>query len=491
MGMHMLKRGFDHNITMATTRGLYRGNAATTQPRFRPLHILTSPHVEPLRGIRQDELSSLSPEIQFMVLRARAHYAALGAEDIYNHACQVLRAAVRGKLILPSTNGADPFSKQVAELILYHSLDSMSHLPNITFSPDFEKRFLLQRRFKELDGSPEERSDEYARLLNDKSMDLTDLLVVLYARIADMMTVHDPATVKAASTRMPGIFPVHESWEKVKTAWAWPMLHIYCPIADWGSLTTAYREMRDNAISYLYPSEVAQLSKEVEKRMPALQNTQRILYGVLNRMSAVLGVRVLVTTDSQAVSEGLSQLDDESVVVRIKPFKGEGGLINKALKRGVPVDTVHDWAGATIITAGDDLMYEAVTFLYNGGIKAAATAAGVKELLTLPPVDYVNDPKPITLYQSVHIDTVTRDRNMVPLELIFRTARMHMNADAGTAGHDVYKLCPLNNGERARFMQRLAEIESAVLPFQSQMQRTGSGLYVPASNVSTSVLSAA
>jgi (p)ppGpp synthase/HD superfamily hydrolase len=104
----------------------------------------------------------------------------------------------------------------------------------------------------------------------------------------------------------------------------------------------------------------------------------------------------------------------------------------------------------------------------------------VKDLLTLPPVDYVSHPKPITLYQSIHLDTVSWDPNMVPLEIIVRTADMHMKADAGTAGHDVYKLCPLHNGERARFMQRLAEIQSLVMPYAARMPfQLVSGVYMP------------
>ncbi|MCI0503468.1 hypothetical protein L0Y65_02030 [Candidatus Micrarchaeota archaeon] len=465
---------------MATTRYLLGAASKAVQPKSSPFHLPFSPQVEPLQLRKQDELSILSPEIQFMAMQAREHYVALGAEDIYKHVYQVLRAAVRGKLILPSTNGADPFSKQVAELILYHSLDSVSHIPNQPFIPGFEKRFLLQNRFKKLDSCSGERSNAYNQLLNDCSIDLTDLLVVLYARIADMMAMHLPGTVKAASTKMPGIFPMHNDWEEVKKSWAWPMLNIYCPIADWGSLTTAYREMRDNAVAYLYPREVAQLSGRVRGLMPALQNTGKILDSVLSDMSTTLGIRVLVADDNDSMSAGLSQLDDRTVIVRKRPFKGEGGLIYKAIKKDISVDMVHDWAGATIITENEDLLYKVVSYLYAGGIQSAARANGVRDLLTLPPVDYVSSPKPVTLYQSIHIDTVSRDPRMVPLEIIVRTAAMHRNADIGTAGHEVYKLCPLHNGERARFMQRLAEIQSIVQPYACRMPfQLVSGIYMP------------
>jgi len=446
---------------MAHTRILHTGSS-NVQPKPFPAHLLNGSRLETIVPAKPEGVDALSKEIQDMAGKAKAHYVALGAGEMYSHSVSVLLAALKGKLLMPSTNGADPFSKKLAELILYHPLESESHLPGASFSPGFESRFALNAKFKQLDSEKGERSAEYVKLLNDPSTDLTDLLIVLYTRIADMMTVHDPATIKAAaSTNMPGVFPVHSNWNSVKDAWADPMLHIYCPIADWGGQTTAYREMRDNAIRYLYPKEFLGILAEVAKYMEALSNTTRILQDLLHRMSEKLNLKVLVAQDYNSVSKAFPKLDKDTVAVSIRPFKGVGGLLNKSIKRDIPVSKVHDWAGATVIADSQQRMYDVVAFLYEEGIAGAVREAGVKEFHTIAPKDYVVAPKPVTLYQSVHIDTVSVDPKMVPLELIVRTAEMHKKADEGTAGHDVYKFSPLRNGERSRFKQRLAEISAS------------------------------
>jgi (p)ppGpp synthase/HD superfamily hydrolase len=392
---------------------------------------------------------------------AKSHYERLGAQDVYAHACDVLRAAVRGKLLLPSSNGADPFSLRLAELILYHSFENDTYLPSPALTSGFGRVFPVHTALKRLDSMEGDRSEDYVRLLRDRSIDPADLIVALYARIADMMTVHEKTTRQAASIRMPGVFAMHESWDQVKTAWADPMLRVYCPIADWGAQTVAYRDMRDNAIRYLYPEEFGKTVAEMQKWMPALARTNDILQTTLALMSRRLNLRVLVANHYSEVSQAFPELDDRTVAVSLKPFKGIGGLLNKSIKKGVPIEKVHDWTGFTVITDTEERMYDVVTFLHDAGIRAAASEAGITDLCILPPVDYARNPKPVTHYRSVHIDTVSRDPRMVPLEAIVRTKRMHEEADEGTAGHDIYKLSPLRNGERKSFLQRLGEITSS------------------------------
>jgi (p)ppGpp synthase/HD superfamily hydrolase len=271
------------------------------------------------------------------------------------------------------------------------------------------------------------------------------------------------AASTAASMHMPGVFPVHESWDSVKSAWAEPMLNIYCPISDWGAQTLAYRAMRDNAIRYLYPREFAETSSLVESRIPALERTGAILGRLLELMSERLNMRILVAHHYSEVSQAFPELDSRTMAVSIRPFKGIGGLLNKSIKRGTPVGNVHDWSGFTAITDTESRMYDVVAFLRNEGIAAAAKELGISDLCTLEATDYARNPKPVTRYRSVHLDTVSRDPGMVPMEAIVRTAEMHREADEGTAGHDVYKLSPLRNGERKSLMQRLDEIVSNFL----------------------------
>lgn len=446
---------------MATTTRLHHGASVSMGPSPPP-RIFRTPQVEMVMPSMPEGLSSLSKEILAKTETARTHYQSLGAMAMYEHAVSVLRAAVRGKLLLPSSNGADPFSLRLAELILYHSFEDQKYLPNQTLRPGFGKVFRVHNALKRLDGAGGERSDDYVRLLRDGSIDQTDLITALYARIADMMTVHDPATERAASLHMPGVFAMHESMASVRAAWAEPMLKVYCPIADWGAQTVAYRDMRDNAIRYLYPEEYTEASSHLKDWMPALLRTKEILKTLLDQMSSRLGLRVLVARHYSEVSQAFPDLDDTTVAVSIKPFKGIGGLLNKSLKRGIPIEMVHDWSGFTVITDTESLMYDVVNYLHGGGIRDAIREHGITDFCVLPAVDYALHPKPVTNYRSVHTDTVSRDTRMVPMEAIVRTTAMHVEADEGTAGHDIYKLSPLQNGERKSFLQRLGEITSSM-----------------------------
>ncbi|MFH0884110.1 MAG: hypothetical protein V1861_00185 [Candidatus Micrarchaeota archaeon] len=445
---------------MANTKCLSRG-VVGAQPSHSKIRILKSPQIEPIILSSAEGISSLSHEIRGKMEEAKGHYERLGAHDVYAHACDVLRAAVRGKLLLPSSNGADPFSLRLAELILYHSFENETYLPGPALTAGFGRVFSVHTALKKLDSMGGDRSEDYVRLLRNRSIDPADLIVALYARIADMMTVHERTTQQAATVRMPGVFAIHESWDDVKTAWADPMLRVYCPIADWGAQTVAYRDMRDNAIRYLYPEEFGKTTAYMKKWMPALERTNNILQALLRLMSEKLNLRVLVANHYSEVSQAFPELDDRTVAVSIKPFKGIGGLLHKSMKKGVPFEKVHDWSGFTVITDTEDRMYNIVTFLHEHGIRLAANEAGISDLCVLPPVDYAKNPKSVTHYRSVHIDTVSRDPRMVPMEAIVRTSEMHVEADEGTAGHDVYKLSPLRNGERMSFLQRLGEITSS------------------------------
>ncbi len=69
---------------------------------------------------------------------------------------------------------------------------------------------------------------------------------------------------------------------------------------------------------------------------------------------------------------------------------------------------------------------------------------------------------------------------------------MHIKADEGTAGHDIYKLCPLQNGERLSFMQRLGEIQLPVLPYLNRMLfQMVSGIDLPVETENRRILLAA
>lgn len=427
----------------------------SSSPDF--VKISSKGQIESIMGAKQ--ISGVSAPILSRLKQAKSHYEELGAHDVYAHNCRVLCAAAEGKIADLQATEEDVLSLKVVDQILYHSISSDLFLPNsVQFSTGFMQAFTLQRQLNDLDSTKFDRSGEYVRLLNDPSNDLTALLVALYTRIADMMTIHAPETKRASKTILPGVFPLHSSWRTVQRAMAEPMLKVYCPIADWGGQTHAYRQMRDHAVFYQYPEQFLQLSKEVQKYSGAVANTNVFLARVLQKMAKKLGLNVIIAEDYQKVSKLFSEVGPNTVVVALKPFKGVGGLLHKSIKRDVPVEKIHDWSGLTVITDNEQQMYDVVTFLQNGGVRSAAKSVGVADLYIHDPTDYARNPKQVTNYQSVHIDVVTSSPLMMPAEFIVRTLDMHKKADEGEACHDGYKGSPLVNGERARLMQRLAEI---------------------------------
>ncbi|MBD3210841.1 hypothetical protein GF318_05660 [Candidatus Micrarchaeota archaeon] len=458
MEKHMFKRSSTHNATMAHT--LFSRSSASRPARPRLVAVNPSGHVETI--ISTKESNGFSPAIRSRVERAKQHYSELGAEDVCKHSLRVLRAAVQGKLLDPNADESDMLSMELADQILYHSLTSEGHLPNEGhFSSRFHDAFQLQRTLNDLDSAKGERSSSYVELLNDPSNDLTNLLIAFYTRIADSMTIHDRETLKASATKMPGIFPVHGSWAEVQQNMAAPMLNIYCPVADWGGQTRAYREMRDNAVYYLQPDRFRGVARHVRSRMEALEKANKFLMGLISRMATRLGLRVITAPDYRVVSRAFDSIGPGTVAVALKPFKGVGGLLRKSDKKSVPVDNVHDWSGLTVITADEKQMYDAVNFLHSEGVGRVASEMNLRSIRLCEVEDHAANPKPVTNYQSVHIDTETSAEEMVPVECIVRTLKMHKKADEGEASHDRYKESPLVNGERKRFEQRLAEITSS------------------------------
>jgi hypothetical protein len=406
----------------------------------------------------------LSPLMKGLVEEGIRHLSALGADQVREHSLGVFRAACEGRIVDPQADENDRLSLAVTKQIFIHSLTSESHLPtNLGLTPQDLETFNVQRRFSHLDSRGGDRSAAYVDLINDQSIDLTSLLVAAYTRIADMTTVHDPATLAASDTNMPGVFPVHSDWKTVTRSYADPMLRIYCPIADWGGQTGAYRQMRDNAMLYLHPEYFQEVAVEVMRRTAALRKTNSFMLQALQTMSTRLGLKLIVGPDYREISKAFPSLGPDTAVVALKPFKGVGGLLNKSLKRGIAVPDIHDWAGLTVITDSIAQMYQVASYLVDEGVMAAARSLGLRTPEIAGPVDYAAQPKPITNYQSIHVDSLTRDPEMVNTEFIVRTLQMHMKADEGEANHDSYKHCPLQNGERKRFMERKQEITESNL----------------------------
>jgi Region found in RelA / SpoT proteins len=424
-----------------------------------------SPKGEVLLGdlSERNSVISYSPQIQRRIAEAESHYKAMGAEKVFRHSLAVLKAAAEAKLIDPKADERDQLSMRVVEQILYHSFVSESYLPfSATFSRGFLEAFDIQRSLNALDGTPGERMDAYVRLLNNPSTDVTALLVALYTRIADMMTVHDQQTLEAAAqVKMPGVFHVRSNWSETTAAMADPMLRVYCPIADWGGHTYSYRQMRDNAMLYMHREYFGEVAQEARKYARSLAATNQLMMGVLQELSVSLGVSLVVAHDYRTISEAFGEVGDNTLAVAIKPFKGVGGLLHKMLQKGIPIQKVHDWTGLTVISSTADQMYSVVEYLYEKGVRSVSSAMGVRDLHICPPTDYAADPKPVTNYQSVHVDALSSGKDMLPAEFIVRTLDMHMKADEGAASHDRYKRSPLVNGERQRFMQRLAEMRAA------------------------------
>jgi hypothetical protein len=401
-----------------------------------------------------------SPLIEERVRPALDHLDKLGAPKVREHALQVVKAAGSARLLDLGAKEDDLLSLELASLLPLHSLESVSKLPNLPFSESFLRRFELQKKLKALDSRNGDRMEEYVKLINDPSIDPTDLLIALFARTADMITIHEAKTVEAATTNMPGLFPVYDNWSDVQKAWADPMLRIYCPVADWGGLTQAYRDMRDNAMRYLHPEKFKAVEQVVSAKAEALARTNELVTDVIKEISQVFGLRVLVAYDYKTLSRCYSELNPDTLLVALRPFKGVGGLLNKSLKKGIPIEKVKDWSAATLIGATQEQMYKLASFLHEGAIKQACANLSIENTHTLAPVDKVANPDPVTLYQSVHVDTVSDDPRVMPFEFILRTLDMHKWADEGGASHDAYKGSPLVNGERARLMKVFEQITS-------------------------------
>jgi hypothetical protein len=217
--------------------------------------------------------------------------------------------------------------------------------------------------------------------------------------------------------------------------------------------------MRDNAISYLHPRLFLQALQRVKGHLPALRTSNKVLGCLLKDMSKRLSLRVIVTDNFFAVSKLLKEVGPDTVLVASKPFKGVGGLLNKSLKRSEPIEKIHDWAGMKVITQDSETMYRVAEFLYQDAIKKAVRMLGVHDFHINEPDDFAANPKPITGYQAIQIDTVTALVSlMMPMEVILSTVEMHIKADLGTACHDKYKKTPLVNGEKATFRQRLGQL---------------------------------
>jgi hypothetical protein len=220
-------------------------------------------------------------------------------------------------------------------------------------------------------------------------------------------------------------------------------------MADWGGQTHAYREMRDNAVSYVHPNYFREAAVEVLKRRDALEMTNRFIFCVLQEMSRRTGLNLIIAPDYRVVSKVFGRVTDNTAAVALKPFKGVGGLLHKSLKRGIPLEWIHDWAGLTVITENESQMYNIASFLQGGALSSIAAGMGLRDACLCHFQDYASDPKPVTNYQSVHVDSASPSMQMMPAEFIVRTLEMHKKADEGEASHDRYKESPLVNGERA------------------------------------------
>ncbi len=452
--------------------------SAMRKPNPPLVSLSNSVQIESIMGSGRNRNVVFSPTIKAKIAEAKRHFEKLGTPEVYLHSFAVLMAAAEGKLFNPMADERDSFSMELVDQILYHSLDSDSHLPtNVRFSSRFLDTFSLQRTCKALDSMEGERMAAYIRLLNDASVDQTNLLIALYTRMADMMTVHDPATVKVASSvKLPGVFPVRGDWKRVQQRWAEPMLYVYCKYADWGGHTHAYRELRKNAMRYLYPRQYRLVAEQMRNRTEALRTTGRFMFGALHGMATTLKKRVLVAPNDKAVSLLFPYLGPDTMAVALGDFKDEGGQLAKALKRAENpndpeeitrlVEENHDWARFTVITHDEGLMYDSFDYFVSGGASRAARELGVSDLRMDDVQDFVGtNKKPVTGYESLHADAISDDPRVVNTEAKFRTKGMHENADEGKAAHDQYKdedrRFPLENGERTRFKQVHAQIAAA------------------------------
>ncbi len=181
-------------------------------------------------------------------------------------------------------------------------------------------------------------------------------------------------------------------------------LSIYAPLADRLGMSEIKQELEDLAFKYVHPKEYEKMSKIMQENKLAKEPK---LESVKKRLKKEL------------VEHDIKGFRTESRV------KGLYSLYKKLERKNGDLDKIHDLLAIRIILNSVEDCYRALGVVHAlwhplpGKIK-----------------DYIAFPKP-NGYKSIHTTVVTKEAG--PVEIQFRTQKMHQEAQYGIASHLSYK----------------------------------------------------
>ncbi len=230
-----------------------------------------------------------------------------------------------------------------------------------------------------------QKAENYRKLILAFSKDLRVIFVKLADRLHNMKTLQ------------------YFSKEK-QVRIARETLEIYVPIANRLGLWKIKTELEDLCFMYLYP-------KEYEEVKNFVGNTKKELEDYLKRLFI------------PKLKEELKRAGIRAQVF-YRP-KHLYGIWQKALRKGIKLEDVHDILGVRVIV---DTVQEC--YLVLGLVHSVFKPVPGKF------DDYISLPKP-NLYQSLHTTVIGPKGRMVEVQI--RTWEMHERAEKGIAAHWAYK----------------------------------------------------
>jgi len=449
------------------------------------------------------------------VIRAQKHYIAQNEQalHVFPHVEAGLIEGIMGGIM--NSNASkwfNPMSYKTSLTQLYHLFVNKKYLPHriarrIANSMDVGPGLSIDGPFgifnkvrdvmdvettKELDVP--ERIARVAAIFHNDLLPLEDRLIALNAHMADAMTLHSPETL--AALPYGGLHPMgngsimfanpEDYWAAQVKVSAHFMRDILCQPADLFGKSYVYRRIRDLAAQHLYPDIHKEVTIELANMEHEILRTNLFVERVLKETidaSESQGMTICTYSRNQDSSRKHDESEDER--------KSRGSITDKIAKErakgnNVFVRDIHDLIARMVRTE----TVEEVYFAVDKTIAAISQMLGSQDIkvMVLPVqqkansesewpadvdavierMDYIDNPKKETGYQSYHIDVIFRKRLlMVNFEIISRTEEMHKHCDEGGAAHHMYKNGKLRNGlllAFKRFFQEAMQGGSGVIP---------------------------
>lgn len=318
-----------------------------------------------------------------------------------------------------------------------------------------------------------QRQMEYTRdylmfLLRNKNV-YAALQLVFLSKISTLRDIDTPSLFKKIKRLAEtGDYQNASIKEKYVLKKAVELEYIYSVLADILSLGKIKKTISDLAIKYLKPIKYDFVLKHLNK-MKIQLNSEFVVDGIKSRIEAAM---------QKAISEG-SYNEKLNVSSRTKSIASLVGKIEK----NKHLSMVYDYYAFRVISKNNKVLYHTLLELLPQKEKyskipkrlvydiltyrmSKQTNDLTKDILTLGKnnkiffnsdkifniKDYIKNPKD-NGYQSLHtsIDlSSSSSKNIIPIEIQFRTAEMHDFAENGDADHNIYKeIAPVNGDKRS------------------------------------------